>query len=55
LIARHDRTVTIAAINGPRSLTLAGARISLEAMLAEWSRKASSLDSSASIIPSITR
>ena len=33
-IAR-DRTVTIAAINGPRSLTLAGARISLEAMLAE--------------------
>ena len=35
LIARHDRTVTIAAINGPRSLTLAGARISLEAMIAE--------------------
>jgi acyl transferase domain-containing protein/NADPH:quinone reductase-like Zn-dependent oxidoreductase/SAM-dependent methyltransferase/acyl carrier protein len=35
LIARHDRTVTIAAMNGPRSLTLAGARISLEAMLAE--------------------
>ena len=35
LIARHDRTVTISAINGPRSLTLAGARISLEAMLAE--------------------
>jgi acyl transferase domain-containing protein len=35
LIARHDRTVAIAAINGPRSLTLAGARISLEAMLAE--------------------
>src|SRR5262249_23511525 len=35
LIARHDRTVTIAAVNGPRSLTLAGARISLEAMLAE--------------------
>ncbi len=35
LIARHDRTVTIAAFNGPRSLTLAGARISLEAMLAE--------------------
>ena len=35
LIARHDRTVTIAAINGPRSLTLAGAKISLEAMLAE--------------------
>jgi acyl transferase domain-containing protein/acyl carrier protein len=35
LIARHDRTVTIAAINGPRSLSLAGARISLEAMLAE--------------------
>ena len=35
LIARHDRTVTIAAFNGPRSLTLAGAKISLEAMLAE--------------------
>ncbi|HSI14073.1 MAG TPA: SDR family NAD(P)-dependent oxidoreductase [Chthoniobacter sp.] len=35
LIARHDRTVTIAAINGPRSLTMAGPRISLEAMLAE--------------------
>src|SRR4029077_8084973 len=35
LIAPHDTTVTIAAINGPRSLTLAGARISLEAMLAE--------------------
>src|SRR6185369_14991759 len=35
LIARHDRTVTIAAINGPRSLTLAGARISLEAILTE--------------------
>jgi len=35
LIARHDRTVTIAAFNGPRSLTLAGPRISLEAILAE--------------------
>ena len=35
LIARHDRTVTIAAFNGPRSLTLAGPRLSLEAMLAE--------------------
>jgi acyl transferase domain-containing protein/acyl carrier protein/phospholipid N-methyltransferase len=35
LIARHDRTVTISAINGPRSLTLAGPRISLEAMVAE--------------------
>ncbi|MGB8168186.1 MAG: SDR family NAD(P)-dependent oxidoreductase [Chthoniobacteraceae bacterium] len=35
LIARHDRTVTVSAFNGPRSLTLAGARISLEAMLAE--------------------
>jgi acyl transferase domain-containing protein/NADPH:quinone reductase-like Zn-dependent oxidoreductase/SAM-dependent methyltransferase/acyl carrier protein len=35
LIARHDRTVTIAAFNGPRSLTLAGPRISLEAMIAE--------------------
>ncbi len=35
LIARRDRTVTIAALNGPRSLTLAGSRLSLEAMLAE--------------------
>ena len=35
LIARHDRTVKIAAFNGPRSLTLAGARLSLEAMAAE--------------------
>ena len=35
LIARHDRTVTISAFNGPRSLTLAGTRLSLEAMLAE--------------------
>jgi acyl transferase domain-containing protein len=35
LIARHDRTVTIAAFNGPRSLTLAGPRISLESMLVE--------------------
>ena len=35
LIARHDRTVTISACNGPRSLTLAGSRVSLEAMLAE--------------------
>ena len=35
LIARHDRTVTIAAFNGPCSLTLAGSRLSLEAMAAE--------------------
>jgi acyl transferase domain-containing protein/NADPH:quinone reductase-like Zn-dependent oxidoreductase/SAM-dependent methyltransferase/acyl carrier protein len=35
LIARHDRTVTIAAFNGPRSLTLAGSRLSLEAIAAE--------------------
>ncbi len=35
LLARHDRTVSIAAFNGPRSLTLAGARLSLEAMAAE--------------------
>src|SRR5260370_33493237 len=35
LIARHDRTVTISAFNGPRSITLSGRRISLEAMAAE--------------------
>ena len=35
LITRHDRTVTIAAFNGPRSLTLAGPRLSLEAIAAE--------------------
>ncbi|HYJ03506.1 MAG TPA: SDR family NAD(P)-dependent oxidoreductase [Chthoniobacterales bacterium] len=35
LIARHDRTVTISAINGPRSITLSGPRLSLEAMAAE--------------------
>jgi len=39
LIARHDRTVTIAAFNGPKSLTLAGPRISLEAMIAELEPK----------------
>jgi acyl transferase domain-containing protein/NADPH:quinone reductase-like Zn-dependent oxidoreductase/SAM-dependent methyltransferase/acyl carrier protein len=35
LISRHDRTVTIAAFNGPRSLTIAGSRFSLELMAAE--------------------
>jgi NADPH:quinone reductase-like Zn-dependent oxidoreductase/malonyl CoA-acyl carrier protein transacylase/SAM-dependent methyltransferase/acyl carrier protein len=35
LIARHDRTVTISAFNGPRSLTLSGPRISLETMAVE--------------------
>jgi acyl transferase domain-containing protein/SAM-dependent methyltransferase/acyl carrier protein len=35
LIARHDRTVTISAFNGPRSVTLSGPRFSLEAMAAE--------------------
>jgi len=35
LIARHDRTATIAAFNGPRSLTIAGSRLSLEAMTNE--------------------
>jgi acyl transferase domain-containing protein len=55
LIARHDRTVTIAALNGPRSLTLAGPRISLEAMLAEMEPQGVFAGWSASIIPSITR
>lgn len=35
LIARRDRTVAIAAFNGPKSLTLAGCRASLEPMAAE--------------------
>jgi acyl transferase domain-containing protein/NADPH:quinone reductase-like Zn-dependent oxidoreductase/SAM-dependent methyltransferase/acyl carrier protein/short-subunit dehydrogenase len=35
LMARHDRTATIAAFNGPRSLTIAGPRLSLKAMAAE--------------------
>ncbi len=35
LIARHDRTVTISAINGPRSITLSGPRVSLQAIAAE--------------------
>jgi acyl transferase domain-containing protein/NADPH:quinone reductase-like Zn-dependent oxidoreductase/SAM-dependent methyltransferase/acyl carrier protein len=35
LIARHDRAVTISAFNGPRSITLSGPRLSLEAMAAE--------------------
>ena len=35
LINKHDRTVSIAAFNGPRSLTLAGPRRSIEAMFAE--------------------
>ncbi len=35
LITRHDRTVTISAFNGPRSITLSGPRLSLEAMAAE--------------------
>ena len=35
LIARHDRTVTISAFNGPRSITLSGPRVSLEAIAAE--------------------
>ncbi len=35
VISRHDRTVTIAAFNGPRSLTLSGSRYSLEKIAAE--------------------
>jgi acyl transferase domain-containing protein/NADPH:quinone reductase-like Zn-dependent oxidoreductase/SAM-dependent methyltransferase/acyl carrier protein len=35
LIDKHDRTVSIAAFNGPRSLTLAGPRRTIEAMFAE--------------------
>lgn len=39
VIARHDRTVSIAAFNGPKSLTLSGPRISLEAIMAELETK----------------
>ncbi|MEX1118204.1 MAG: SDR family NAD(P)-dependent oxidoreductase [Terrimicrobiaceae bacterium] len=35
VIARHDRTVSIAAFNAPKSLTLAGNKSSLEAIAAE--------------------
>src|SRR5262249_25161710 len=35
LIARHDRSVTISAFNGPRSVTLSGPRVSLETMATE--------------------
>ena len=35
LIDKHDRTISIAAFNGPRSLTLAGPRHSIEEMFAE--------------------
>ncbi len=35
LIARHDPAASVAAFNGPRSLTIAGLRTSLEAMAAE--------------------
>ncbi len=35
VIARHDRTVSIAAFNGPRSLTLSGLKASLEVIAAE--------------------
>jgi acyl transferase domain-containing protein/NADPH:quinone reductase-like Zn-dependent oxidoreductase/SAM-dependent methyltransferase/acyl carrier protein len=39
LIARHDRTVSIAAFNGPRSLTLSGTGLSLKAILVELESK----------------
>jgi len=35
VIAKHDRTVSIAAFNGPRSLTLSGLKTSLEVIAAE--------------------
>lgn len=39
VIARHDRTVSIAAFNGPRSLTLSGPKVSLEAIQGELEPK----------------
>ena len=40
LIARHDRTVTISAFNGPRSLTLSGPCHSLQTIAAELEKQA---------------
>ncbi len=34
-LARHDRSISIAAFNGPKSLTLSGPKVSLEAVFAE--------------------
>jgi len=39
VIAKHDRTVSIAAFNGPRSLTLSGLKTSLEVIAAELEAK----------------
>jgi acyl transferase domain-containing protein/acyl carrier protein/ubiquinone/menaquinone biosynthesis C-methylase UbiE len=39
LINKHDRTVSIAAFNGPRSVTLAGPRRAIEAMFAELEKQ----------------
>ncbi|MFN0127637.1 MAG: beta-ketoacyl synthase N-terminal-like domain-containing protein, partial [Verrucomicrobiales bacterium] len=39
LLARHDQTISIAAFNGPKSLTLSGPRIPLEAIHAELEAK----------------
>ncbi|MDI1314782.1 type I polyketide synthase [Prosthecobacter sp.] len=39
VIAKHDRTVSIAAFNGPRSLTLSGLKSSLEGIAAELELK----------------
>lgn len=39
VIAKHDRTVSIAAFNGPRSLTLSGLKTSLEAIATELESK----------------
>jgi acyl transferase domain-containing protein/NADPH:quinone reductase-like Zn-dependent oxidoreductase/SAM-dependent methyltransferase/acyl carrier protein len=39
VIAKHDRAVSIAAFNGPRSLTLSGLKTSLEAIAAELELK----------------
>lgn len=39
LIARHDRTASISAYNGPKTVTLSGVKTSLEAMAAELEAK----------------
>jgi len=49
VIARHDRTVSIAAFNGPRSLTLSGLKTSLEVIAAELDGGTDSIEATVKI------